>query len=282
MAILLSRHLLGIQSMVRSKDMFHDSLHLTSFLRAGITCCNSLDDDTLTLYLSTHLSSVATLNLKKRKNSNGETRLVMDPIQNRSLKRRLQQLHQDHDREENLGGLSLMKSWGLASIPQDGLVTACISLHPGDMPEYVTPSLEKSVIVFASDISEDRTETFPWQEVPVVWDVTTTQKAIIEGVSDYNRLANGTSTELSVRISAAATAAEYFLAYTNDKQRENIDESCAICKDAIPFESLTKASCLQGHQCSELIGLVQTLPSLSDRAVGRAVCCLFAIISVTF
>lgn len=278
MVFLLSRRPLGIQSMVRNRDIFHDSSHLTSFLQTGITCCNSLDDDTLTLYLSTHLSNIAALSLKKRKNGNGGTRLVMDSIHNRSLKRRLQQLHQDHDRQENLGGLSLMKSWGLASIPQDGLVTACVSLHPGDMPEFITPSLEKSVIVFASDISEDRTETFPWQEVPVVWDVTTTQKAIIEAVSDYNKLANGTLTDLGVRISAAASAAEYFLAHTDDKQRETIDESCAICRDTIPFESLTQASCLQGHQCSELIRFVQTLPSLSGRAVRR----LYPILFVAF
>ena len=274
MIVLLSRHLLGIQSTVRNQEVFHGSSHLTSFLQAGITCCNSLDDDTLTLYLSTHLSSVATLSLQKRSYGNSETRLVMNPIQNRSLKRRLQQLHQDHDRQENLGGLSLMKSWGLASIPHDGLVTACISLHPGDMPEFVTPSLEKSVIVFASDIAEDRTETFPWEEVPVVWDVTTIQKAIIEAVSDYNRLANGTSTNLSVRISAAASAAEHFLALTNDKQRGRVDETCAICEDTIPFESLTKASCLQGHQCSKSISLVQILPSISDRSVEPAACCL--------
>ncbi|KAL8789150.1 MAG: hypothetical protein Q9195_006971 [Heterodermia aff. obscurata] len=183
----------------------------------------------------------------------------MDSVHNRALKRRLQQLHQDHDRQENLGGLSLMKSWGLASIPQDGLVTACISLHPGDMPEYVTPALEKSVIVFASDISEDRTETFPWQEVPVVWDVTTTQKAIIEAVSDYNKFTNGTSTDFSIKISAAASAAEHFLADTDDKQRETIDELCAICEDTIPFDSLTQASCLQGHQCSELMDLFGAL-----------------------
>ena len=251
MILLLSRRSLGIQSTVRNRDKVQDSWHLTSFLQPGITCCNSLDDDTLTLYLSTHLSNLATLSLKKRQNGNGETRLVMDSVHNRSLKRRLQHLHQEHDRQENLGGLSLMKSWGLASIPQDGLVTACISLHPGDMPEYVTPSLEKSVIVFASDISEDRTETFPWQEVPVVWDITTTQKAIIEAVSDYNKFANTTSTDLSLRISAAASAAEQLLAHPDDKQRDTIDESCAICRDSIPFESLTQASCLQGHQCSE-------------------------------
>ena len=245
-----------------------------------MTCCNSLDDDTLTLYLSTHLSSIATLRLKKRMDGNGETRLTMDAIQNRSLKRRLQQLHQDHDRQENLGGLSLMKSWGLASIPQDGLVTACISIHPGDMPEYVTPALEKSVIVFASDISEDRTETFPWQEVPVVWDVTTTQKAITEAVSDYNRLAKGTPTDLSVRISAAASAAEEVLAHRGDKQREKIGELCAICHNTIPFESLTEASCLQGHQCSELTDFVSSKPSLASPAVG--VCNLLAIAYIAF
>lgn len=234
-----------------------DDPHLTCFLRVGIAYCNSLDDDTLTLYLSTHLSSIAAISLKGCKDRKRKDQITANTINDRALKRKLQQLHQDHDRQENLGGLSVMKNWGLASMPDIGLISSCISFHPGDMPEYVTPSLEKSMVVFASDTSEDRLETFPWLEVPVVWDVITTQRTIIEAISDYSNVTNCTRSLFSDRIRAAALAAEKRLTHTDgDEQMETIEESCVICNELIPFEGLTEASCGQGHECSKFVFLI--------------------------
>ena len=145
-----------------------------------------------------------------------------------------------------------MKTWGLASMPDNGLISSCISFHPGDMPEYVTPSLEKSMVIFASDTSEDRLETFPWLEVPVVWDVITTQRTIIDAISDYSNVTNCKRSLFSDRIRAAALAAEKHLTHMDgDEKMEALEENCAICNERIPFEGLTEASCGQGHECSK-------------------------------
>lgn len=206
----------------------------------------------LTLYLSTHLSSMAAVSLRDSKGSKRKDRITANSINDRALRKKLQQLHQDHDRQENLGGLSVMKTWGLASMPENGLISSCVSFHPGDMPEYVTPSLEKSMVVFASDTSEDRLETFPWLEVPVVWDVITTQRTILDAISDYSNVANCTRSLFSDRIRAAALAADKCVTHRDgDEPMETIEENCAICDERLPFERLTEASCGQGHECGK-------------------------------
>ena len=225
----------------------------------AFTYCNSLDDDALTLYLFTHLSNMAIFSLDITKVDGGKAEISIKHVEHRALYRKLQQLHQDYDRQENLGGLSFMKTWGLASMPSEGLISICVSTHPGDMPEYVIPSLEKSTIIFASDTSEDQTDAFPWQSIPAVWDVSTTQKTILEAIFDYANMMDSTPSEFSRRIRGAATAVAEFLAPEHDSERTTtFDEACGICEDVIPFESLTEASCRRGHQCSKSTYLVQT------------------------
>lgn len=77
-------------------------------------------------------------------------------------------LQRDFDQHHDLGGLSFTKTWGLAS--WGTYVAACITFHPGDMVEYILPSMERCHIVFMKeDTDEDLQEsaTFPWQEVSV-------------------------------------------------------------------------------------------------------------------
>lgn len=63
------------------------------------------------------------------------------------------------DREHDLGGLALAKVWGLASIGH--WVAACITLHPGDMVEYMATADEKACIIMASTIKE-ADDMIPW------------------------------------------------------------------------------------------------------------------------
>lgn len=196
------------------------------------------------------MSKMGFLSLDTSKSDNN-AEITIRSVGHRALKKKLQRLHQEYDRRENLGGLSVMKTWGLASIPNEGLVCACISTHAGDMPEYIIPSYEKCTVVFASDTSEDQLDTFPWQGIPVVWDVSSTQKAILEAISDYAQIANSMPSEFSSRIQGAAKAAADFLGHEESNDRATMfDEACTICDAVIPFESLNEASCLRGHQCS--------------------------------
>ena len=228
-----------------------DDSRLLISLYTGSTYSHSLDDDSLTLYISTHSSDMRIFSLFMTENNDGKAQFAMKRNEHRALTQKLRRLHQDYDRRENLGGLSIMKTWGLASIPNDSLLSACISIRPGDMPEYVTRSMEKSIVVFASDTSEDQLDTFPWQGIPAVWDVRTTQSTILEAILGYASFANRTPSDFSSRIEDAATAVVSFLDYEKDSEKTTLEEVCAICDSIIPLESLTEASCLHGHQCSK-------------------------------
>ena len=65
------------------------------------------------------------------------------------------------DHGHDLGGLSVMKTWGLASL--GGYIAACVTIHPGDMVEYTTQSRERSTIVFGE--IDNRERPFPWERV---------------------------------------------------------------------------------------------------------------------
>ena len=74
-------------------------------------------------------------------------------------------LQKEFDRDHDLGGLSVTKTWGLASW---GPYTAsCITMHPSDMVEYSLISEQRCHILFvkegASEDLEDDT-IFPWQD----------------------------------------------------------------------------------------------------------------------
>ena len=125
------------------------------------------------------------------------------------------------------------------------------------MPEYIIPSTEKSTLIFASDTCEDGQDTFPWHNIPAVWNVENTQRTILDAVLDYTRIRDFRSSDFSTKITAAAAAGLDLLGQTfNDERTATFTEACEICEDTIPFESLTDASCHQGHQCSKLLPFV--------------------------
>lgn len=65
------------------------------------------------------------------------------------------------DHGHDLGGLSVMKTWGLASL--GGYVAACVTVHPGDMVEYTIQSLERSTMVFG--VTDNQQRRYPWERV---------------------------------------------------------------------------------------------------------------------
>lgn len=76
-------------------------------------------------------------------------------------------LLRDFDQTNDLGGLSIAKTWGLAS--WGPYLASCVTFHPGDMVEYNLPSHERCHIIFSRENTEGDTlesAKFPWQEVP--------------------------------------------------------------------------------------------------------------------
>lgn len=86
------------------------------------------------------------------------------PIQS-PVNYQVQMLQKDFDQRHDLGGLSIAKTWGLAS--WGPYLAICISFHPGDMIEYMLTSGERCHIIFSlmdatGSVVEDA--DFPWQK----------------------------------------------------------------------------------------------------------------------
>lgn len=105
-----------------------------------------------------------------------------------------------------------MKTWGLASL--DRYVAACITLHPGDMPEYYIPSQERAIIVFSAHGFEDpstKLETFSWDVDQEIDDGAKAQSTIIDTVFEYERLQIYIQSELSHKIVYGAIIASMLI-----------------------------------------------------------------------
>ena len=124
-----------------------------------------------------------------------------------------------------------MKTWGLAAL--GGYVAACITLHPGDMPEYLIPSQERSTIVFSthglSDPSSKR-EYFPWEAKVNVSseNVAVTQSVVLDTILNYEQREDLKPSTLSNKIMYAAIMASILLWDSARPERLRLAESAAI------------------------------------------------------
>jgi hypothetical protein len=67
------------------------------------------------------------------------------------------------DLDYDLGGYAASRTWGLAN--HRGWIAACFTLHPSDMPEYLTTSEERVTIIFSppgQNEGADFDTTLPW------------------------------------------------------------------------------------------------------------------------
>ncbi len=170
-------------------------------------------------------------------------------VETSPLVRKLPTFLNHEDRRRNLGGLAVLKTWGLASLPNTDIVAACVSVHGGDMPEYSLPSKERSTVLFTSDSGQ---EMFPWQDVPPpVKDVSVVQKDILRKISRYDSVDNQIGSAFSWRILQAASAVAKLLFPEEDNGEHAVsilEEKCSICSQEILFEGLIEAACSRGHQ----------------------------------
>ena len=95
--------------------------------------------------------------------SNGVEGGSTDPVRT-AFEDQVSDMLDKFDRNRDLGGLSIAKTWGLAS--WGPFLACCSTFHPGDMVEYNLPSYERCHILFCQvgehgDTLED--EEFPWQ-----------------------------------------------------------------------------------------------------------------------
>lgn len=156
-------------------------------------------------------------------------------------------LQNRYDRRNELGGLSYIKTWGLASL--DRYVAACITLHPGDMPEYYIPSQERAIIVFSAHGFEDpssKVESFSWDVDQDIEDGTEAQSTIIDTVFEYERLEIYLQSELGHKIIYGAIIASMLIWDEARSQRLLVAERVLLHLAQLVAVDLTpENACLQ-------------------------------------
>ncbi|KAL9044239.1 MAG: hypothetical protein Q9214_002608 [Letrouitia sp. 1 TL-2023] len=111
------------------EEMFFDHV-------SGISVCSSRDDEKKYIYISKILSGLEVLHVEQ----DSYKKLKTSPLQDR-----MRDLHEEWDYENDMGGFSIMKTWGVASWGSS--VASCVSFHPGDMAEYTLPKDEICIII---------------------------------------------------------------------------------------------------------------------------------------
>lgn len=188
------------------------------------------EESAVYLYLTTHLSHIQVVKIQMIIHGPHRTGLTYESLPPSTLERRMIKVRDRFDRQEEFGGLSIMKTWGLATF--GGYIAACITLHPGDMPEYLIPSHERSTIVFSthglSDSSSKR-EFFSWEVRTNVKseNVTMTQSAILDTIFIYEQFEGLKPSTLSNKIIYAAIMASTLLWASAGPERLQLAKSAA-------------------------------------------------------
>ena len=136
-----------------------------------------------------------------------------------TLHKHMIQIQQRYDQQNDLGGLSVMKTWGLASL--NGYIAACVTVHPGDMTEYIIPSQERAYIVFAAHGFDDPSpnlEHFAWDVDFKVGEDAKTQAAIVETLFRFQKTQYSKQDFFDNRILYAAALAS-MLMWDNERSK---------------------------------------------------------------
>lgn len=159
--------------------------------------------------MSTHLSQVEAIRVMKHDQNTGKSKFCWEFLHRPPLYEHMVQVRDQFDDQNDLGGLSFIKTWGIASFNR--YVAACITLHPGDMPEYITPSQERAMIVFyaqGANNSNSESEYTSWQTDSIAKDnIQSSQSKILKTVFELEHHQKYEFNELSNRIIYAAAIA---------------------------------------------------------------------------
>lgn len=197
------------------------------------------------------------------------------------LRKKMEEARMEFDSKHSLGGNSIIREWGFAS--SDTHHAACITIHPSDMVEYTTASLERCTLVFAPRATV-MNSTYPTR-MPTGSSTDALLKVVSWILSASNRIPLmlpidrhllGISASYAFQLDDEAMKQEARLAFSRlcdtsesqlDQDEMELDEpgpsdsltgsdieTCLICGDLILFDEidLEKARCETGHQYSML------------------------------
>lgn len=180
------------------------------------------------MYFTTHLSHLEVVKIKRETHEPSRPGLTCESLPPSTLERQMIKLRDRFDRREEFGGLSYVKTWGLAAL--GGYVAACITLHPGDMPEYIIPSQERATIVFSThgvtDPSSKR-DLFSWEVRVQPEKSIVVQSTILDTIFKYEQCEDVKPSALSNKIIYAAIMASTLLWDSARPERLRLARSAA-------------------------------------------------------
>ncbi len=133
-------------------------------------------------------------------------------LPNSALHKQALQLRATYDRQNDYGGLTVVKSWGLATYKE--YAAMCVTLHPGDMVDYLLASEERATILFSTcdnTCLNTELEAFVWERDSDSDETATAQRAILKVIFDNERQSRLDSAGLGYRIIYAAACASMLL-----------------------------------------------------------------------
>ncbi|MCJ1284681.1 hypothetical protein MMC26_004017 [Xylographa opegraphella] len=138
--------------------------------------------------ITTHLSQMETFRVHTQSGATGaSTQTLRKTNKLWNLQMRQSDFRLQFAKEHNLGRMTTIKTWGLASL--GAYIAACVTVHPSTMVEYSMASTERSTILFGhasslrdqgkdknenenedEDEDEDENLFFPWESEPQLRD----------------------------------------------------------------------------------------------------------------
>lgn len=167
----------------------------------GLAFHTDRDDQSVCLYLSKHLSLVEAIRVTNYSRNSSKSRICWEVLPRPPLYRHMLQIRSQFDDQNELGGLSIIKTWGLVVL--NNYVAACITLHPGDMAEYTIASQERATVVFSThraNTTNSKAESFPWEPDSVTEDNEQSRSKIINTILELEGQGDFEHNELSNRI----------------------------------------------------------------------------------
>ena len=197
------------------------------------------------------------------------------------LKKIIMDARKEFDSNHSLDGNSIVREWGFAS--SDAHYAACITLHPSDMVEYTTASLEKCTVLFAPR-AEPRESSEPFR-IPVGnpadvlfqvanWVFSASSEVSLTLPIDRNILGVFATYAAQIDNEVVRYLAGVAFNRLRETSKSQLDldemevdepvpadflsssdmETCLICEALIPFEEndIARARCETGHPYSML------------------------------
>lgn len=213
---------------------------------------------------------------RRLENGNPESRKDQSS-ENPELKKRVEEARIDFDSHHSLAGNSRIREWGRdCSGVQD---VACVTIHPSDMAEYTTASMEKCTLIFAprinvSDCHHKKLTVSPadalfritswtlsaWGDIPLAL---TIDRRLLGISASY--AASRDNEMLRLKAQTAFSRLRETSKAVLDQDQMDVDEpevmdalassdieTCLICEALIPFDEshISKARCEMGHTYS--------------------------------